>query len=114
MRSSAGGAAHATMASWPDRLPVAATCTTRASERRCSTEVRLIMQDFVILGNVSDDPFAIDIGHLCGQPREISDLISLKVFANTEFCPRFISDEHDLEHIGASLEGKTAIICSSG
>ncbi len=61
------------------------------------------MQDFVILGNVSDDPFAIDIGHLCGQPREISDLISLKVFANTEFCPRFISDEHDLEHIGASL-----------
>ena len=71
------------------------------------------MPDFVILGNVSDDPFAIDIGYMCGQPQEISDLISLKVYANTEFCPRFISDEHDLEHIGASLEGKTVIICSS-
>src|SRR6266496_4120576 len=125
MRSSAGGTAHATMASWPVHLPPAALCTTRAQKRgapppRCQhasvqvTEVRLIMQDFVILGNVSDDPFAIDIGHLCGQAEEISDLISLKVFANTEFCPRFISDEHDLEHIGASLEGKTAIICSSG
>jgi ribose-phosphate pyrophosphokinase len=71
------------------------------------------MRDFVILGNVSDDPFAIDIGYMCGQAQEISDLISLKVYANSEFCPRFISDEHDLEHIGACLEGKTAIICSS-
>ena len=71
------------------------------------------MRDFVILGNVSDDPFAIDLGYLCGQTQEISDLISLKVYANSEFCPRFISDEHDLEHIGACLGGKTAIICSS-
>jgi ribose-phosphate pyrophosphokinase len=71
------------------------------------------MRDVVILGNVSDDPFAIDVGYLCGQPQEISDLISLKVYANTEFCPRFISDEHDMEHIGASLAGKTAIICST-
>src|SRR4051812_13767874 len=72
------------------------------------------MQDFVILGNVSDDPFAVDLGHTCGQLQEISDLIPLKVYANTEFCPRFISDEHDLEHIGASLAGKTAVICSTG
>lgn len=71
------------------------------------------MSDFVVVGNVSDDPFAIDIGYLCGQVQEISDLISLKVYANSEFCPRFISDEHDLNRIGTSLTGKTAIICSS-
>jgi len=72
------------------------------------------MHDVVILGNVSDDPFAIDIGHLCGQLEEISDLISLKVYANSELCPRFISDEHDLERIGTGLDGKTVIICSTG
>ncbi len=72
------------------------------------------MKDFIIISNVSDDPFAIDIGHMCGQPEEISDIISLKVYANTEFCPRFISDEMDLSQIGAQLNGKTIIICSSG
>ena len=71
------------------------------------------MNDFIVIGNVSDDPFALDIGHMCGQPEEISDLISLKVYANTEFCPRFISDENEMEHIGSSLEGKTVIICST-
>jgi ribose-phosphate pyrophosphokinase len=71
------------------------------------------MQDLVIVGNVSDDPFAIDIGYLCGQMQEISDLISLKVYANSEFCPRFISDEHDFDNIGTCLDGKIAIICST-
>jgi ribose-phosphate pyrophosphokinase len=71
------------------------------------------MSDYVIIGNVSDDPFAIDIGYMCGQAQEISDLISLKVYANSEFCPRFISDEHDLDHIGTCLDGKTIVICSS-
>jgi ribose-phosphate pyrophosphokinase len=69
--------------------------------------------ELLILGNVSDDPFAIDIGHMCGQREDIADLISLKVYANTEFCPRFISDEDDLEHIGRSLAGKTVVICST-
>jgi ribose-phosphate pyrophosphokinase len=69
--------------------------------------------EILILGNVSDDPFAIDIGHMCGQREDIADLISLKVYANTEFCPRFISDEDDLEHIGQSLGGKTVVICST-
>src|SRR5690606_28240826 len=50
---------------------------------------------------------------MCGQPEEISDVISLKVYANSEFCPRFISDENDMEHIGGKLEGKTVIICSA-
>ena len=71
------------------------------------------MNDFVIISNVSDDPFAIDIGHMCGQPEEISDIISLKVYANTEFCPRFISDEHDMTHIGTRLANKTVVICSA-
>jgi ribose-phosphate pyrophosphokinase len=71
------------------------------------------VNDFVIISNVSDDPFAIDIGHMCGQPEEISDIISLKVYANTEFCPRFISDENAMGHIGSQLTGKTIIICSA-
>ena len=71
------------------------------------------MKDYIVISNVSDDPFAIDIGHMCGQPEEISDIISLKVYANTEFCPRFISDEMDLSQIGGQLLGKTVIICSA-
>ncbi len=71
------------------------------------------MNNFLIISNVSDDPFAIDIGHMCGQPEEISDLISLKVYANTEFCPRFISDENDVDHVGSHLEGKSVVICSA-
>jgi ribose-phosphate pyrophosphokinase len=71
------------------------------------------VNDFIIISNVSDDPFAIDIGHMVGQPEEISDIISLKVYANTEFCPRFISDENDVSHIGGQLNGKTVVICSA-
>ena len=50
----------------------------------------------VIIGNTSDSPFAIDIAHYFGQVVDISDIIALKDFQNTEFCPRFISDENDL------------------
>ena len=39
--------------------------------------------------------------------------MSLKSFANSEFCPRFISDEEDLAHIGAGLSGKTVVIIST-
>jgi ribose-phosphate pyrophosphokinase len=73
----------------------------------------ITLNDLIIIGNVSDDPFAIDIGHMCSQQEEISDIISLKVYANTEFCPRFISDEHEMEHIGTRLTGKTVVICST-
>jgi ribose-phosphate pyrophosphokinase len=71
------------------------------------------VNEFIIISNVSDDPFAIDIGHMVGQPEEISDIISLKVYANSEFCPRFISDEGDVSRIGAQLSGKTIVICSA-
>jgi len=68
------------------------------------------MSDHIIISNISDDPFAIDIGHMCGQREDISDIISMKVYANTEFCPRFISDEQDMDHIGSHLDGKTVMI----
>ena len=71
------------------------------------------MRDAIIVSNVSDDPFAIDLGHMCGQTEDMADLISLKIYANTEFCPRFISDEGDLGRIGHSLEGRAVIICSA-
>ena len=71
------------------------------------------MSDHIIISNISDDPFAIDIGHMCGQREDISDIISMKVYANTEFCPRFISDEQDMDHIGSHLDGKTVIVCSA-
>jgi len=66
----------------------------------------------VIVGNVSEDPFAIDVGHSFGQGEDLSDIISLKNFANGEFCPRFISDEHDLTRIGEELTGATVVIVS--
>ncbi|MCD6024790.1 MAG: prs [Fibrobacteria bacterium] len=71
------------------------------------------MNDTLIVSNVSDDPFAIDLAHMCGQTEEIADLISLKIYANTEFCPRYISDEGNMDVIGRSLEGKTVVICSA-
>jgi ribose-phosphate pyrophosphokinase len=67
----------------------------------------------LITGTESDNPFAIDIAVNCGQMTEISDILSLKTFANTEFCPRFISDENDLENIGRKLHGMTVAIVST-
>ena len=69
--------------------------------------------NFVVVGAVSDDPFAIDVSHYFGQRADISDLLALKHFANTEFCPRFITDETDMEHIGNGLCGKTVVIVST-
>lgn len=71
------------------------------------------MDKFIVTGNVSDNPFAIDISQLLGIPYEVADLVSLKVFANSEFCPRFITNEADLEHIGEKLNNKTIVICST-
>ena len=48
-----------------------------------------------------------------GQTTDIADLISMKTFANSEFCPRFISDENDLTRIGNKLAGKTVVIVST-
>jgi len=67
----------------------------------------------LVVGNSSEDPFAIDVAYAMGQREDIADLISLKTFANSEFCPRFISDEQDFEHIGSRLAGKTVVIVSA-
>jgi ribose-phosphate pyrophosphokinase len=69
--------------------------------------------DVIVVGCVSDDPFAIDVAHFLGQEADISDLVSYKQFANSEFCPRFISDETRMDHIGDSLAGKTVAIIST-
>jgi len=47
------------------------------------------------------------------RTEDIADLISMKTFANSEFCPRFISDELDFSSIGNSLNGKTVVIIST-
>ncbi|HSG88953.1 MAG TPA: phosphoribosyltransferase family protein [Pseudomonadales bacterium] len=69
--------------------------------------------DVIIVGNASDDPFAIDLAFAVGQATDIADLISMKTFANSEFCPRFISDENDFTRIGSRLTGKTVVIVST-
>ncbi len=69
--------------------------------------------DLIVVGNSSDDPFAIDVAYAMGQTEDIADLISMKTFANSEFCPRFISDEQDFTRIGNHLAGKTVIIVST-
>lgn len=67
----------------------------------------------LVVGNSSDDPFAIDVAYAMGQREDVADLISLKQFANTEFCPRFISDEQDFTDIGGKLDGRCVIIVST-
>ncbi len=69
--------------------------------------------NYIVVGNSSDDPFAIDVAFAAGQLEDIADLISMKRFANSEFCPRFISDENDFMRIGNKLEGKSVIIVST-
>lgn len=69
--------------------------------------------DVIVVGNSSDDPFAIDVAFAVGQTEDIADLISMKTFANSEFCPRFISDEHDFSRIGRGLSGKKVVIVST-
>ena len=68
---------------------------------------------FVVVGNSSDDPFAIDVAFTMGQQEDVADMISMKRFANSEFCPRFISGESDLTNIGNKLKGKRIVIVST-
>ncbi|MGB0371909.1 MAG: phosphoribosyltransferase family protein [Opitutales bacterium] len=68
---------------------------------------------FAVVGNTSDDPFAIDVAFTLGQQEDVADVISLKQFGNKEFCPRFISDESDFDEIGNKLTGRQIIIVST-
>ena len=67
---------------------------------------------FIVTGNFTDDPFAIDMAQYIGLCEDISDVVSLKTFANSEFCPRYMLDVDDMEHIGQRLKGKIVLICS--
>ena len=67
----------------------------------------------IVVGVQSDDPFTGDIAHYMLQEVDVSDILSYKEFANTEFCPRFMTDEADYDHIGHGLDGKTVIIVSA-
>ncbi len=67
----------------------------------------------VVVSNVADNPFAIDIAYAMGQLEDIADMISMKQFMNSEFCPRFISDENDMDNIGHTLDGKSVVIVST-
>ena len=71
------------------------------------------MEEIVIVGSVADNPVAEDIAHYMGQQEDYQDLISLKSFLNTEFCPRFITGARDLGNVGDKLKGKTIILVST-
>jgi ribose-phosphate pyrophosphokinase len=70
-------------------------------------------KDIIIVSNTSDNAFAEDISHFFGKHEEVGDIIALKQFANTEFCPRFICDEDDMSKVGKYLEGKIVVIIST-
>ncbi len=71
------------------------------------------MKGVIVVANVADNPVAEDIAHYLKQYEDYQDLISLKNFLNTEFCPRFISDSQDFADIGNKLKGKIVIIVST-
>lgn len=71
------------------------------------------MQHLLIVGNTADNPFVDDIAHHMRQREDYSDLISLKSFLNTEFCPRFLVDEDNYDQIGNQLAGKSVLMVST-
>ncbi len=71
------------------------------------------MTDSIIVSNVSDASFAIGVAYGKQQVMDIQDIISLKSFANSEFCPRFLLDHQTEETIGYSLQGKSVYIIST-
>jgi ribose-phosphate pyrophosphokinase len=70
------------------------------------------VDEVVVVGNVSENPSAMDTAHFFGQKVDVSDVISLKTFENSEFCPRFIATPDDSK-VGYGLEGKGVVIASS-
>jgi len=72
-----------------------------------------MVEGTVIVTNWTDASFGLDVAHNFGQSIDISDAISLKTFANSEFCPRFLVDEKDMDNIGRGLAGKRVYIISS-
>lgn len=71
------------------------------------------MENVIIIGSVADNPVVEDVAHHLRQHEDYSDLVSLKSFLNTEFCPRFIIDEENWDNIGYKLKGKTVLVVST-
>ena len=71
------------------------------------------MKELVIVGSASDNTFVEDIAHHLNQHEDYLDIISLKTFLNTEFCPRFIIDEEVTDKVGSKLEGRDVMIVST-
>lgn len=70
------------------------------------------MKGFVVTGNYSDSPVAYDMGELLRVQVDIADTVSLKSFANTEFCPRYIPELGRDQRVGEGLEDRIVIIAS--
>ena len=71
------------------------------------------MKDLIIVGSASENTFVEDIAHHLDQHEDYHDIISLKVFLNGEFCPRFIVDDQNPENVGRKLEGREVMIVST-
>ncbi len=67
----------------------------------------------LIISSDSDNPFAMDVAAACRQTTDIYDIIALKSYANSEFCPRFISDEGDMRDVGNKLKGKHVVLVTT-
>ena len=68
------------------------------------------MNHLVVTGNYSDSPVAYDMGELLHVQVDIADTVSLKTFANTEFCPRYFPQLGHGHRVGQGLEGRIVII----
>ncbi|MFP4564573.1 MAG: ribose-phosphate pyrophosphokinase, partial [Spirochaetia bacterium] len=71
------------------------------------------IKNLYVVGAVADNPFVEDIVQHTNQQEDYSDIISLKTFLNTEFCPRFIVDEDNWDNIGHKLDGTTILVVSN-
>lgn len=71
------------------------------------------MKNLVIVGSIADSSFTEDIAHQFEQKEDYLDLISLKLFKNSEFCPRFIINEEELQNVGYKLKNKRILIVSA-
>tara|TARA_B110000483_G_scaffold73295_1_gene91198 strand:- start:2970 stop:4139 length:1170 start_codon:yes stop_codon:yes gene_type:complete len=71
------------------------------------------MSKYIVVGNTSDSSVAIDLARLMGLAIDVSDLVSLKLYSNSEFCPRFIGQNPDTETIGEVLKDTTVVIVST-
>ena len=69
--------------------------------------------NYLLVSNVSDASFAIGVAHARSLKIDISDIVGLKTFVNSEFSPRFLLDDPTEENLGFGLQGKSVYILST-